>query len=91
MKQKIKVDFTELKEVLNEFEPNYLTFSIEGEDYKKFNEWNKKHKKKCKLKDKQCAIDGRLTYEFTPTGIGTSIVVKCACGEKLDLTDVSIW
>ena len=70
----------------NEFNPNYIVFAIEGDNYNKFNKWNKKHQKKCKLKDKECAIGGRLTYIFNPTNLGTITTVKCACGAELDLT-----
>jgi len=37
------------------------------------------------------AIGGALTYEFTPTGLGTITVIRCACSEKLDLTNTDEW
>lgn len=37
------------------------------------------------------AIGGRISYIFTPTGLGTCIVVRCMCGEELNLTDVTDW
>ena len=37
------------------------------------------------------AIGGALEYCFTPTGIGITCIIKCACGEKLDLTDYEDW
>ena len=37
------------------------------------------------------AIGGRLSYVFTPTGLGTCVTVKCICGEELDLTDSENW
>jgi hypothetical protein len=37
------------------------------------------------------AIGDRLTYQFTPTGLGIIKVVKCACGAKLNLTNYEDW
>lgn len=37
------------------------------------------------------AIGGSLTYEFTPTGIGTAVRVRCSCGASGDCTDVDAW
>lgn len=38
------------------------------------------------------AADGaRYTYSFTPSGIGTTIIVKCNCGEQLDVTNYESW
>jgi len=37
------------------------------------------------------AIGGALTYEFTPTGLGTVEIVKCVCGQTLNLTDTGKW
>ena len=61
-----------------------MEFVIEGDD------WYKKHSKKCKIK-KKTAIGGRLTYSFTPTGIGCIVAVRCSCGRELDLTDWKNW
>lgn len=33
------------------------------------------------------AIGGSVTYQFTPTSIGTIEGVLCSCGAELDLTD----
>lgn len=38
------------------------------------------------------AIGGGLTYEFTPTGVGTIVKVKeSSTGLELDLTDYESW
>jgi hypothetical protein len=37
------------------------------------------------------SIGGRLTYSFTPTGLGCVVVVRCACGAEIDLTDYTDW
>lgn len=34
------------------------------------------------------AIGGADTWMITPTGIGSIIKVRCACGATLDLTDI---
>lgn len=68
-----------------------MLFSIPKEKVIKFNDWNNKHKEKCPLYMKDGAIGGRLTFTFTPTGLGEIVKVKCACGEELDLTDYEGW
>jgi len=51
----------------------------------------------CHLEDDQLggkkigAIGGRLTWCFTTTGLGTIVIVKCACGESKDLTLYDEW
>jgi len=62
---------------------------LSEDDKVKTNEWDENHN--CKLKDQSVAIGGRLTYCYTPTGLGVITVVKCACGEKIDLTEYSLW
>jgi len=37
------------------------------------------------------AIGGRLTYKFTPTGVGCCFVVECVCGESVDLSGYEDW
>lgn len=37
------------------------------------------------------AIGGRLTFQFTPTGLGDCVNVVCLCGEVLSLTDSENW
>lgn len=37
------------------------------------------------------AIGGSLSYEFTPTGLGRTIVVRCICGEEFNATDFEDW
>lgn len=37
------------------------------------------------------AIGGAYTWEFTPTSLGTVVNVRCACGEKLDVSDYDNW
>lgn len=55
--------------------------------------WLKKHDKTCKYKkfESTGAIGGRITYKFTPTSLGAIIVVECACGKQIDITDTNSW
>lgn len=74
-------------------------FIVYQEEYDKANVWLEEHNKTCKLMDNDVmpgypycgAVGGRLTWSFTPTGIGTFTTIKCACGEKCDVTDTSSW
>lgn len=68
-----------------------MNFHIPLDGINKFNKWNKEHIKTCKYYQDSGTIGERLTYEFTPTGIGTIIKIKCACGEEIDLTDYENW
>ena len=68
-----------------------IKFKMSRGDSARVSKWNTDHKKDCPYVKKPTAIGGRLTYSFTPTGLGTITVVKCACGEKLDLTDSDHW
>lgn len=82
MSSKKKISKEEYNEVIYDF-------FITRKQLEKINKWLKKHLKKCKfLKENKKAF---LTYCFQPNGIGESVVVKCDCGEELDLTDVSEW
>jgi hypothetical protein len=72
-------------------------FGLDEQQQQKFAEWNRNHKKECKFFQnedgiEQCgAIGGRLTYSFTPTGLGVITKIQCACGAEIDLTDVEDW
>ena len=60
-------------------------YRLDDEQLKDLEEWSK-----------HCdtyagAIGGRITIEFTETGLGTCATARCICGEKIDLTDVSDW
>ena len=65
-----------------------MEFSLSGEELENYNKWLKDHNKVCPFKNgtSQGAIGGRLTFNFTPTSLGTVCGVKCACGEEKDLT-----
>lgn len=68
-------------------------FTLNEKEKSEVNEWLKKHNKTCKYKKNNIstAIGGRITYKFTPTSLGVVIVVECACGKQIDVTDVDNW
>lgn len=37
------------------------------------------------------AIGGKITYTFTPTGLGLIEKGVCACGKEIDVTDYQDW
>jgi hypothetical protein len=66
------------------------TFTLTAEQMKKFDTW-RIEKNKTKGEVNVGAIGGAYTFCFTPTGLGTVEVVKCADGTQLDLTDIDSW
>ena len=66
-----------------------MKFELDEKQIEKFNQWNKAHRKKCDAD--AGAIGGRLTFTFTPTGMGTITEIKCICGESINLTDFESW
>ncbi len=63
-------------------------FELTSEEVERIRKWDKNHF--CTLTT-EGAIGGRLTYSFTPTGLGVVTEVECACGAKIDLTDYDSW
>ena len=71
-----------------------MKFELFGKELEMFQDWDKKHRKVCKLlndPDFTPAIGGRLTFSFTPTGLGPAVGVECACGASKDCTDIDSW
>ncbi len=70
-----------------------MKFELFGSELKSYLEWDREHKKVCKLynNETQPAIGGRLTFSFTPTSLGPAVSVECACGEKHNCTDYDFW
>ena len=77
-----------------------IVFEIPAFEQIALNEWNAEHRKTCSLlwhKDGTKvefpggAMGGGLTYQFTPTGIGVAMSVKCHCGDECNITDFDSW
>jgi len=75
-----------------------VKFELMGEELQKYQSWEAEHNETCPYYDdgsspapKIGAIGGRTTFSFTPTGVGTVVVVKCACGEEINVTDFDHW
>jgi len=73
-------------------------FTISPGEQKVIQAWLDEHNKTCKYYDDgtqaSCpsgAIGGRLTYCFTPTGLGLITEVKCMCGDTVNTTEVEDW
>ena len=67
-----------------------FTFEIPDDDVKEYRVWLKEHNKVCDSKDVG-AIGGRFKFSFTPTSLGCILIIKCACGEQLDLSHTEQW
>lgn len=61
-------------------------FKLYPNQVKKYKEW-RKNKEEVYVG----AIGGAYTICFTPTGLGDIVVVKCADGTEIDLTDYELW
>lgn len=61
-----------------------MKFELNGRELTQFMKWSRDHK--CSKERSQ-----QYTYCFSPTGIGTVVVVKCYCGQEINLTDSSTW
>jgi hypothetical protein len=68
-----------------------FNFTVPEKESKKAENWICKHKEVCEIGNDVGAIGGKHTWSFTQTGLGCIIVLKCACGEKIDLTDYKNW
>lgn len=64
------------------------TFTLDEAEEKRAVAFMKRHKHPGQ---NYGAIGGHITYSFTPTGLGTIIVIRCACGGFKSLTDFSAW
>jgi hypothetical protein len=64
-------------------------FELTESEQKKLDKWMKKKN----LNLYEGTIGGRFTYSFTPTSIGTIVVVKDAMEQKdeINLTDYDAW
>lgn len=69
-------------------------FQLHEGEAKKREEFIAEHDKTCARLPHayQGAIPiSRFSYTFQPNSIGTSIYMRCSCGEGVDLTDSTVW
>jgi uncharacterized protein CbrC (UPF0167 family) len=63
-------------------------FSLSDVEQDRLLEWVSGHQSVCSAPSKK----PRLSYEFTPTGLGTKVIVKCLhCGVRHEVTDYGCW
>lgn len=62
-----------------------IKFDLTSFERVRATKWIKEHE--CHLKDNPTAIGGRISYIFTPTGLGTVVQVACVCGESKTISD----
>jgi len=65
-----------------------MRFELTDGQFDQYVIWQRDHE--CSLKN-YGAIGGAITFEFTPTGLGMSQSVKCACGASINLTNYEDW
>lgn len=63
-----------------------VLFSVTKEQAKKMRAFAIKHTS-CQ----RGAIGGAHTYCFSPTSLGYSVVLKCHCGQEIDVSDYENW
>ncbi len=73
-----------------------MKFILEGTELEIFKEWDKEHVKTCPVINNgkpypADSIGFRLTYSFSPSGLGDCVEVSCSCGESKSCTDTSNW
>jgi hypothetical protein len=62
-----------------------ISYDFNKEQIRKLNKW--KRDNNLNFADGGTVIGGAFTYCFTPTSIGTLVVVKHVFGKEIDLTD----
>ena len=64
-------------------------FILSKDEHERLEWWTNIHNRTCPLIETPIPkITGRLTYCFTPTINSEIVVVKCACGAEVELTDM---
>lgn len=76
-----------------EYQPGFGLYKEQGEAARKWMEEHDaaKHIAPGKTHRYSGAIGGAYTYEFTGTSLGQVVCVRCACGEKIDVSDYDNW
>lgn len=97
MAEKIKKIDARDKKLAEKNGPCPYNFSLDPYEYDQYLKFKKKHRKYCKFtptKDNPFptgAAGGATSLEFTLTGIGVAVIVKCACGVEENITNYDVW
>ena len=64
-------------------------YSLTDEECARIDEWSVNHdcRYRCGIKCHRTPIGGDMSITFTPTSMGTIVIVKCVCGKKLILRE----
>ena len=85
-------ELQDMKEKLKRTEEdNYRGFPISEQEDAAIKEWREKHEKEVHnfSSDKFYGAGDRYSYHFTPTGLGTSGVIRCnICGEEFEFCEI---
>ena len=63
-----------------------LTFTLSGLELERYLKWEK-----TLPPEPPTAIGGGMTYSFTPTSVGTVVVIESWDGQKINVTDFDNW
>ena len=92
--RKLKEEYNKDKEIQNLqeqldnlFLDYYRGFPIEEEEHEAINKW-KEHHEQIEGCTGGGAAGGKYSYEFTPTAVGTSGVIKCTCGAEFEFQKI---
>lgn len=70
-----------------------MYFNLNDNQIEKLRDWLDNHNKTCKFKKKMRERNsmavGQLEYCFTPYGVGEGVVVRCNCGDSINLTNIT--
>ena len=89
-------ELSKMKQQLDEMQKDYWRgFPISKDEENAIEEWKKKHDEDVhglttnNLRMKAEGVsDGRYSYHFVPTALGTSGVIKCSCGAKFEFQEI---
>ncbi len=59
------------------------TYSLTDKEASRYRSWKFNHRRKC--------IMPHYTICFTPSEVGTAVIIKCNCGKKKNITDYEVW
>jgi hypothetical protein len=67
-----------------------LSFDLSGPEHDRATAFHDKHRRRHGKRGGR-PMHYSMSYEFTPTGIGIKVIVRCSCGEWSDVTEYESW